>query len=376
MFGADEPEESPTTQEDFNRLYNINRIQEKEKRVERAQPVAIDSIFPDPVQPRRAMPEDLRARWCTDASTVELFAEWEKIVKPAFPVHDWTRYVEGAKDENEMELSDLLPDTVLPPPVQQWVDLIRLAGSIWRSGLQQPVIIYPEKRGHRLLIGERRLLAFHFLKGLGYEGFAEIPAISRAAYDPLAQAVENGARQNLNAIGIARQLAILLMAMHDLEIVPSQMQQADQSWYARAIDLRTPYGRSEDLIRALGLPNIRVFQLYKQLLELPEEVWYWADQYNWTEGKLRDMTSRAEGNRDQLIAIAKAEATGESVEADNSTPSQQQALEDRVSRKAESVYTWMQKVVSMKDTEVHVLSQERRQQLIQAAQDVIRRLQE
>lgn len=274
----------------------------------------IRDIMPDPVQPRRAMPAELRDDWLSGIVIDEVLDAWETAALAAaidarMPLR-WKHIIDQEDDPTPLnERGDDKKEHVLPPVAAHWMELVRLAGSIRQVGLEQPITVYPDGRGYRLIVGERRLLAFHLLDRMGYDGYAHIPALKRSEPGVWRQAFENGAREDLNAIAKTRQLGLLLMALNPGQWEPfDDTGQPDQEWYAQAYQLRVPYGRAEAVTTVLGLKNPRQLRLYRALLALPELVWELADEHDWPEGRLRAMVKAAKGDSDQLIRIAREEA--------------------------------------------------------------------
>lgn len=276
--------------------------------------VPIRDILPDPVQPRRAMPPELRDAWLRGEPADKVLDRWEVLAHAAaidaqMPLR-WKHIIDQEDDPTPLNEGGPERDRrELPAVAEHWLDLVRLAGSIHQTGLEQPITVYRDGKGYRLIVGERRLLAYHLLDKLGYEGYTHIPAIKRAEPGVWRQAFENGARQNLNAISKARQLALLLMALNPGACAPFDGEgQPGQAWYAQAASLRVPYGRAEAVTTVLGLKNPRHLRRYRALLTLPGEVWELADEHDWTEGRLRDMIAEAGGDSDQLVRISRREA--------------------------------------------------------------------
>lgn len=277
--------------------------------------VPIRDILPDPLQPRRVMPGALREAWLNGTPAEEVITRWEVAAHAAaidagIPLR-WKHIID--QEDDPTPLNEGGPDRKeqpLPPVAAHWLDLVRLAGSIHQVGLEQPVTVFPDETGgYRLIVGERRLLAFYLLDGQGLEGYTHIPTIKRPEAHVWRQAFENGARQDLNAIAKARQLALLLMALNDGAWKPFRGSgQPGRAWYAQAAELRVPYGRAEAVTTVLGLRNPRHLRRYRALLTLPEVVWNLADEHDWTEGKLRGMVGAASGDPDQLVRIARIEA--------------------------------------------------------------------
>lgn len=325
----------------------------------------IGQIAPDPIQPRRALPDLYRARWCAGELLPDVLAEWGHEAAVQRDALGFSTPWEAWLHLDDTPLID--PSLKMPPALRLWLDLLRLAGSIYRDGLAVPITVYQDARGYRLLMGERRLLAFWLLYEMGYDQFAHIPALVRDSYNPIAQAAENGARRNLNAISIARQLAVLLMVVNGID-VGNDTAQANQAWYAQALDLQVPSGEGEALATVLGLKNPRQISHYRRLLALPRVVWNWADEFDWTEGKIRGMVNRA-ATEDALIDLAQAEATKEL----GGTP-KPTALPDRMSTR---LYDRMERAMVATLTNekaLQSLTDAQRRRLRDLAKDLLKRL--
>lgn len=331
--------------------------------------IPIADILPDPIQPRRAMPEILRARWCDGAPITGVLAQWSNDVQQdaarfGFDL-DWNALLFGNVFD---DIS--LQDRAVQPDSRLFLELLRLANSIHKHGLEQPITVYRiDGDLYRVQVGERRLLAFYILNWLLGSDYATIPAIIQDAYDPFAQALENGARENLNAIGRARQLAIILKELHQQPLPDTG--QPGQSWYAEAAALRVPHGMADEVALMIGLNSPRMTRHYLDLLTLPGEVWNWADQFNWTEGKIRGMIKRAQ-NSEQLLRIAQDEVTlalGGTVKAVVKSPTQ------KVIKRAQSSVASIRRVLDYDDESLNLLPSHERQELVNAAKDVLRRFQ-
>ncbi|MCY4525998.1 MAG: hypothetical protein OXB89_05265, partial [Anaerolineaceae bacterium] len=184
-----------------------------------ARPVDIGNIWPDRSQPRRAVPLRARRHWDGDPRHVaQLFDGWQQEMQRDGVALDleallrqrhWPEGLDDSPDgsdeaENWLERADSLTAT-LP-------GLVRLAVNIRQIGLTNPVTVARAERAFQLETGERRWLAFHLLhQHFPDENWSHIPAHLVEQVDVWRQAGENSARRDLNAIGRARQLAILLM---------------------------------------------------------------------------------------------------------------------------------------------------------------------
>jgi hypothetical protein len=259
------------------------------RRRERLESIAIDTIRPDPAQPRRAIPSEVR-NFGAGLHPWRLLVGWMDMVS-----------VDADTVQGLIAGGVEIPDDYTPAPLEGGLlALASLAASIYRGGLTNPVTLTPdpsprgrgEDTGYLLETGERRWLAFHLLNGLGFAGYELIPARVVDRLDVWRQATENNTREDLNAIGRARQFAILLMDLlgrenfRSLDTFPHE-----QDYYAQVEDgavWRIPHGASQRLVDAMGLKNPRQLRDYRALLRLPRAVWVQADDENWTEFAIRD----------------------------------------------------------------------------------------
>lgn len=258
-----------------------------------ARPISIFEITPDPAQPRRAVPLAVRQGWQGQPDQMQaLFLRWIEAVhhERGMPDFDLALYL-SEEDDNPGRIED-------PGPVEAaFLRVIELAVSIRREGLANPISV--AKEGARFVIetGERRWLAHHLLYAFFHEErerWEKIAAREVKEFSPWRQAAENNARANLNAIAKARQLALLLMALHNSSALrPMSAFQHEQDFYAQVADAkewRTPTGKSELLTNVMGLEHRNAIQRYRALLALPHEVWELADDHHWPEGRLRPLT--------------------------------------------------------------------------------------
>lgn len=292
-----------------------------------AKPISIDDISPDPKQPRRQIPSVVRQRW--DGQSIgSLFNTWAN----GF-AHESERQI----NEIEAIIDQVLEGEEVSPvevyqgeysdPKRTWgviggslMAVANLAAEIRRDGLTNPITI-ARVDGHYLIeTGERRWLAFQLLN-LFYPDSAawkRIPAREVTASSVWRQASENTARTQLNAISMARQLAILLMDLYGSEnfmsfdeaVLPGA---SDRSYYAQVADgnqWRVPSGKGEQLVSAMGIPSPDMLRKYRNLLRLPDEVWMLADDLNWEEGFIRRQIVERAANESGMISLAQFEADG------------------------------------------------------------------
>jgi hypothetical protein len=127
--------------------------------------------------------------------------------------------------------------------------------------------------------------------------FARIPAVVKERADVWRQAEENAARRPLNAIGIARQLALLIMDMYDGEefgrfeavVLPGE---CDRAYYAQVANGQAwpiKRGMGQAVLTATGLKSKYQISNYRRLLGIEDEMWVQADLENWAEGRIREV---------------------------------------------------------------------------------------
>lgn len=267
-----------------------------------ARPLSINEIWADPTQPRRTVPSSIRDEWDGDPdAVVAIFARWKSAVEEALGVPvDIKTMMTG--DAPLFELSK--PNQV----ITQFFDLVTLAGSIRDTQLNHPIGVTAIPGGHLVVFGERRWLAYHLLNIVfPDETYGRIPArvLDENAFDlAKAQAAENTARSDLNAIAKTRQFAKLLIAATDGEDVSFNTYSSlvlpggcDRRYYAQVANgnvHRIPRGLGPKFEQAL---NISVDQMrrYRNLLKLTSDdevndgIWTLADDNDWAEGFLRDI---------------------------------------------------------------------------------------
>lgn len=287
--------------------------------VARSTPVV--QIWPDPKQPRRAIPAVIRGDWVFHPDEVgEVLNHWivmagEEAGEPLDVVSLVVRGGEGLD----------VPERGLQV-YAELVELIRLAASIHRDGLNSPITI-ARHGADRYLVesGERRLLAHHLLRLYVDAKYERVPAIVKDRADVWKQAAENGARRPLNAIGMARQLAILIMDMYETDpdvafdeyediVYPGE---CDRRFYAQVRNgtlYRIKRGMGQRVLDVTGLKSRSQISQYRELLAIPDDLWVQADVENWTEGRIRAAIDEAQGtNRAGLKPTEKQPKSGDTL---------------------------------------------------------------
>jgi len=302
-----------------------------------AVPTPIDTIWADVKQPRRAVPASIRLHWNGNPDDVaELLNQWHMIASKTASI-DVYAILQGNGEGLAFEDA--------PAIFMGYLELLRLAASIVKEGLINPISIIEE--GGRFLIetGERRWLAYHILRAYMGESWGKVPASRSNGRDYVwRQATENTARRQLNAIGMARQLALLIMETrrgldgqeyndYD-ELVLSGG--CDRKFYAQIANgniHRIPRGMGERIQGAMNLSEKRIAD-YRKLLKLTEDdvvndaLWIRGDVEDWPEFTLREIHSTLQDGKVREIVTAENWTLAdlrEAMEGAKSTPPQPQS---------------------------------------------------
>jgi len=275
--------------------------------------VSIHEIHPNTIQPRNSIPHNLTDIFAFNPKNiVDIFERWiiEIQLEKGQNDYDIINFLLGsATDRGERVESE---DGDAPPASQlasgkelALMKLIDLAASIRRDGLSNPISLVQHDDRYEIETGERRWLAYHVLYWKFGDGdkrpdgnvvnWSRIPARIVNQVDVWRQASENNARDNLNAVSRARQLALLLMDLHGWQNF-GKLDACDneQAFYAQVADgstWRIPRGQGERLLNAMGLSDASQLRQYRALLRLPSELWRKGDDEDLSEGELRKMRS-------------------------------------------------------------------------------------
>ena len=271
--------------EDFAQQFEDNTV-----RVER---ILLDMVRPDPLQPRRVLPDRVYQAFHNDQLT------------PSQALREMTQTAQVAARQNGRPFSnllELLPDperddesgTQLTPEEAFLRDLVNLAVTIRDDGQVNPLTVVDVTEGvtrlYRIETGERRYWATWLLRDFipGYEGDGMIPCIvvPHESASAFRQAKENTARSGLSAIAMARQAALLLLFVHGYEM-PDGPVPPDFYRQALDLDLRGKREYTEAILSAMGGINKSRFSQLKALLQLDDEALELADRNNIDEFRLR-----------------------------------------------------------------------------------------
>lgn len=301
-------QDNPTASEASDYIFGSS----KSSKALRAKPTDIYKIQPDPLQPRRAIPSDLRSSWNGNPHTVnDLFDKWLKAIKKERGGRElnYTDILESNDTfrgtEAETQKDENSPETIMPRSgtlEANFMRLVELAASLKRDSLTNPITV--AKNGDFFIIetGERRWLAYHLLRReYGNDPWGDIPAREVKELSIWRQASENNARDDLNAISKTRQLALLLMALHGWDKFQANTEfEHEREFYAQVADgfkWSIPRGKGEQVINAMGLQTGSHLRRYRALLRVDNVLWDEADDNNWTERETRDKFKAAKDLR-------------------------------------------------------------------------------
>ncbi len=272
------------------------RFQDNSIRVER---ILLEMVRPDPVQPRRVLPEQLHLAFHDNRLTpTQALRELVQLVQVAArqrgrPFNNVLELLPNPDDEREDD-----QDAKLSPEEQFLRDLVNLAVTIRDDGQVNPLTVVDVSQGvtrqFRIETGERRYWATWLLRDFiaGYTVDGMIPCIVVPAEQSsiFRQAKENTARSGLSAIAMARQAAFLLLTVHGYQI-PDAAVPNDFYRQALDLDLRGKREYTEAVLGAMGGIKKAHFSTIKSLLSLSDEAIEIADRHSIEEGKLRYVTA-------------------------------------------------------------------------------------
>jgi hypothetical protein len=287
-------------------LGNPQQFEDNTIRVER---LLLEMVRPDPVQPRRVLPEQLHFAFHSNRLTpTQALKELVQLVQVAArqrgrPFNNVLELLPNPDDEGNEDQS-----VHLSPEEQLLHDLVNLAITIRDDGQVNPLTVVDVSQGvtqqFRIETGERRYWATWLLRDFiaGYDSDGMIPCIIIPAErsSVFRQAKENTARSGLSAIAMARQAALLLLTVHGHQIPDSAV---PNDFYRQALDLdlRGKREYTEAILSAMGSIDKRRFHQYKSLLRLSDEAMELADRHDVDEKKLRYVVGLPAEFHDEIV---------------------------------------------------------------------------
>jgi hypothetical protein len=251
----------------------------------------LEMVRPDPVQPRRVLPERIHYAFHNHRLTsTQALRELVQIAQVAarqkgHPFADVMELLPQAEADHEEE------NLALAPEEQLVRDLVNLAVTIRDDGQVNPLTVVDMSEGvtrlYRIETGERRYWATwllrDFIPNVSFDGTIPCIIIPSKRASVFRQAKENTARSGLTAVAMARQAALLLLGAHEYDIPTSVV---DNDFYRQALDLdlRSKREYSDVILSAMGGIGRMQFSRYKALLRLSDEALELADRYHLEEG--------------------------------------------------------------------------------------------
>lgn len=271
---------------------NPQQFEDNSLRVER---LLLEMVRPDPVQPRRVLPEQLHFAFHSNRLTpTQALKELVQLVQVTArqrgrPFNSVLELLPNPDDEGDDQQA-----VHLSPEEQLLYDLVNLAITIRDDGQVNPLTVVDVSQGvtqqFRIETGERRYWATWLLRDFipNYTGDGMIPCIIIPAErsSVFRQAKENTARSGLSAIAMARQAALLLLTVHGYEI-PDAAVPNDFYRQALDLDLRGKREYTEAVLSAMGGIKKGHFSEIKSLLRLSDEALELADRHSIEQYKLR-----------------------------------------------------------------------------------------
>jgi hypothetical protein len=276
-------------EQDFLGAEIVQNLREHGLRVEQ---IAIGLIRPDAAQPRRVLPETIHQAFHNEEITpLQALKQYIEKVRIIARQH-------GRPFENLLDLlmsgEDIDEASKLTPQEQDLRDLTNLALTLRQDGQVNPLTIVDRSYGsmpqYTIETGERRYWANYIHMELipGYDGDNTVPCIILQPHQAsvFRQAKENTSRAGLNAIGMARQAALLILAIYDIHPPAGAV---SHEFYRQALelDLRSKREFTSEVLAAMGGISRVHFSRYKSLLYLADEALELADRHNLDEGRLR-----------------------------------------------------------------------------------------
>ena len=298
--------------EDAPQYFNDDSI-----RVER---ILLDMVRPDPIQPRRVLPEKVH------------IAFHENRLTPSQALREMVQVAQVAARQRGRPFSNLLEllpdperedegDVKLTPEEELLRELVNLAVTIRDDGQVNPITVIDITEGvtrlYRIETGERRYwsawLLRDFLPSYDGDGMIDCIVVPADRSSVFRQAKENTARKGLSAIAMARQAALLLLTVNEYEIPAYAV---NNDFYRQALDVRIPRGAGEAIYSAMGGIDKRRFSQYKDLLKLGDEAIELADRHNLDERTLRQIASLSYEDQVEMIQqVIQFNLTSRQVEA-------------------------------------------------------------
>ncbi len=272
--------------------------------------IPAELIRPDPIQPRRVLPEAIHIAFHDNRLTPT--QALKELIQIAHVIarqngRPFTSVLDLLPDERDTEAEEMEPGR-LSPEEQLVTDLVNLAMTLRDDGQVNPLTVVDVTQGvtrlYRIETGERRYWASWIVRDFltSYEGDSTVPCIviPSGRTSAFRQAKENTARAGLCATAMARQAALLILAVHGIERPDGPV---GNDFYRQALDLGLGSKReyTADILAAMGGISRAYFSYYKALLALSDEALELADRYHIEEKKLRYVVTLAPESHAEVV---------------------------------------------------------------------------
>lgn len=261
-----------------------------------AEGIPIADIYPDPRQPRRAVPSAVRLATAIDPRTMHtVFVKWRQMAEKECNTNPLRLrdMIEGLISPDD---ADALPEEMpekLFPITTMLLKVVKLAKSIKENQLINPVTVVRVGHTFKLNTGERRWLAYHLLEWLYGSEWSQIPS-QETDSSVWAQAEENLSREDLGGIALARQFALLVMECYPNDkwgrVEDFTEDGCDRAYYAQVADgneWRIPRGMGQKIAGAMGVGESQL-RNFRMILNVPDDIWTQADDQNWSAKAVRE----------------------------------------------------------------------------------------
>lgn len=271
-------------------------------RVER---ILLEMVYPDPVQARRVLPEQIHFKFHEGHLTpTQALRELVELVRVSArqrgrPFNNLLELLINADVGDEEQIKRT-------PEEETLRDLVNLAVTIRDDGQVNPLTVVDVSQGvtrlYRIETGERRYWSAWLLRDFFNEhdsdGMIDCIVIPAEKSSVFRQAKENTARKGLTAIAMARQAALLLLTVHGYEI---PLHAVHNDFYRQALELRIPRGQAEAIYSAMGSITKQRFNQHKDLLRLSDEALELADRHNLDEYTLRPVLQLSKDTHAEMV---------------------------------------------------------------------------
>jgi HTH domain found in ParB protein len=272
--------------------------------------IPAELIRPDPIQPRRVLPEPIHVAFHANRLTpTQALRELIQVAQVAArqngrPFSNVLDLVANDQDgeEDEGQLPQLSPEEHLI------YELVNLAVTIRDDGQVNPLTVVDATQGvtrlYRIETGERRYWATWIVRDFlpGYDGDGTIPCtiIPSGKASIFRQAKENMARAGLSAIAQARQAALLILTVHSVGRPDGTV---TNDFYRQALNynLRDKGEFTADILAAMGGISRSYFSRVKALIGLSDEALELADRHELEEGQLRYVLALAPEDQVEVV---------------------------------------------------------------------------